>query len=88
MRNGASSFPELPSALREPWESLADQRGNARFGMWVFIASEVLFFGALFGGFSYARALHPAAFAAAARETNLWFGGANTAISSPPPSRW
>lgn len=68
------------SALREPWESLADQRGNARFGMWVFIASEVLFFGALFMGYSFVRALHPGDFAEAARETNLWYGGPNTAI--------
>lgn len=68
------------SALREPWTSLADQRSNARFGMWVFIASEVLFFGALVMGYSFVRALHPHAFAEAARETNLWYGGPNTAI--------
>jgi cytochrome c oxidase subunit III len=68
------------SALREPWESLADQRQVSRFGMWAFIASEVLFFGAIFMAYTFVRTLHPDAFVAAARETNLWFGGANTAI--------
>lgn len=68
------------SALREPWESLADQRRVSRFGMWAFIASEVLFFGAVFLAYGFVCALHPAAFAAAAHETNLWFGAANTAI--------
>ena len=71
---------DAASALREPWESLADQHSNARLGMWIFIASEVLFFGALFMGYSFVRALHPADFAAAAHETNLWYGAANTAI--------
>lgn len=70
----------IPSALREPWESLADQRRVSRFGMWAFIASEVLFFGAILMAYTYVRTLHPAAFVAAAHETNLWFGGANTAI--------
>ena len=68
------------SALREPWESLADQRSNARFGIWIFIASEVLFFGALIMGYAFVRALHPAAFAEAAHETNLWYGAPNTLI--------
>lgn len=68
------------AALREPWERLGDQRANARFGMWIFIASEVLFFGALFMGYAFVRALHPADFAAAARETNLWYGGTNTIL--------
>ena len=71
---------EAASALREPWEDLTDQARVSRFGMWAFIASEVLFFGGLFMAYTFVRTLHPAAFAEAARETNLWFGGANTAI--------
>ena len=68
------------SALREPWETLVDQRRVSMFGMWTFIASEVLFFGALFMGYSFVRVLHPADFAEAAGHTNLWYGGTNTAI--------
>ncbi|HEX4765760.1 MAG TPA: cytochrome c oxidase subunit 3 [Lichenihabitans sp.] len=71
---------ESAAALREPWTSLEDQRRVAMFGMWTFIASEILFFGALFMGFSVVRVLHPAAFAEAAGHTNIWYGSANTAI--------
>ena len=71
---------EVTTALREPWESLADQRRAAMFGMWTFIASEVLFFGALFMGYSFVRVLHPVDFAEAAAHTNIWYGGTNTAI--------
>lgn len=70
----------VEGALREPWESLLDQREAATFGMWVFLVSEVLFFGALVAGYTYVRVLHPADVAAAARLTNLSSGAINTAI--------
>ncbi|HVV92316.1 MAG TPA: cytochrome c oxidase subunit 3 [Hyphomicrobiales bacterium] len=68
------------AALREPWEDLHRQREAARLGMWVFLATEVLFFGGLFLGYSAMRVAHPAAFAEAARETRFWFGSANLAL--------
>ncbi|MHB2207935.1 cytochrome c oxidase subunit 3 [Methylobacterium sp. CM6257] len=74
--------------LREPWdglrlpedEALSAQRFGATFGIWIFIASEVLFFGALFLFYAAVRAEHAEAFAAAARETNIVYGTLNTAI--------
>ena len=48
--------------------------------MWVFLASEVLFFGALMLTYTVCRIDHPAAFAAAGRETNIWYGTINTAM--------
>lgn len=74
--------------LREPWDglglpedrALSDQRFGATFGIWIFIASEVLFFGALFLFYAAVRAEHAEAFAAAARETNIVYGTLNTAI--------
>jgi cytochrome c oxidase subunit 3 len=84
------SDPALaPDALlREPWdglrlseeEALSSQRFGATFGIWIFIASEVLFFGALFLFYAAVRAEHAAAFASAARETNIVYGTLNTAI--------
>lgn len=67
-------------ALREPWESLDRQREAASFGMWIFLGSELLFFGGLFLGYAVYRTLHPQAFLEAARETNLVYGTLNTAI--------
>ena len=69
-----------PDPLREPWSGLPRQQEAAVFGMWLFLMSEMLFFGAVFMAFSFSRALDPSAFRAAARETALWYGAANTLI--------
>jgi cytochrome c oxidase subunit III len=71
---------ESTSLLREPWESFERQRAAGRFGIWVFLASEVLFFGALLLTYTVCRIDNAPAFAAAARETNVVFGTLNTAI--------
>lgn len=67
-------------ALREPWSDLGRQRDSAVFGMWLFIGTEVLFFGGLFAGYAVYRFLHTAGFLAAGNETNIYYGSANTAI--------
>jgi cytochrome c oxidase subunit III len=67
-------------AVADPFEDLGQQREAATVGMWVFLASEVLFFGALFLVFFVGRLLHPDAFRAAAGELDLWLGTANTAV--------
>lgn len=84
----ATEAPLHAEFLREPWdglglpqeEALSYQRFGATFGIWIFIASEVLFFGALFLFYAAVRAEHAEAFATAARETNIVYGTLNTAI--------
>ncbi len=71
---------DTTSLLREPWQYFERQRGADAFGIWVFLASEVLFFGALMLTYTVCRIDHPDAFAAAGRETNIWYGTINTAI--------
>src|SRR5690606_30553771 len=58
--------------------TLADVR--ARIGMWVFLCSEVMFFGPVFFTYLYGRYVWPQAFEAASRSTDLLCGTANTAI--------
>lgn len=70
----------LDAALREPWVRYDEQLRAAQFGMWIFIASEVLFFGAFFCGFTYLHVMHGTAFALASRHTGLPYGLANTLI--------
>jgi cytochrome c oxidase subunit 3 len=70
----------LSLALRQPWDSLRRQREAASFGMWIFLGSEVMLFGGLMLALAVNRTLHPEAFAAAGRETNIVFGTANTAV--------
>jgi cytochrome c oxidase subunit 3 len=71
---------ETTDLLKEPWEYFQRQRDAGKFGIWVFLASEMLFFGALILTYTVCRVDHVAAFAAAGRETNIWFGTINTAI--------
>ena len=66
--------------LREPWFDFGRQREAGKFGIWVFLASEMLFFGALLLTYTVCRIEHPDAFAAAGRETNIWYGTINTAV--------
>lgn len=67
-------------ALREPWEALPPQKQAATFGIWVFLVSELLFFGAFFLTFGFLRILHPQAFEEASRHTNVVLGTINTAV--------
>ena len=62
-------------------ESLARDRGVPRtLGMWVFIASEVLFFGALLAAYLAGRVHWPQGFGAASRHTHVVLGTLNTAV--------
>lgn len=53
---------------------------TAQFGMWVFLASEALFFGGLFLAYLYGRTHWPEGFDAAARRTDVVIGSINTAV--------
>jgi cytochrome c oxidase subunit 3 len=64
----------------ERFETLGVQTYAAQLGMWVFIASEVLFFSALFTLYAATRAAYPREFASAAGETNLLLGSLNTYV--------
>ena len=56
------------------------QRTAADLGIWVFLASEILFFGALLAGYTFTRWHHPEAFDAGSRLTNIVLGSINTAV--------
>lgn len=53
---------------------------TARLGMWIFLASEVLFFGGLLVAYAIARLHSPGGFAAASAKTDVWLGTLNTAL--------
>ena len=56
------------------------QAQTAVAGMWLFLATEVLFFGGLILSWIYSRHWNQAGFDAGARETDLGIGTVNTAI--------
>lgn len=65
------------TALREPWPDLDRQREGVAVGIWLFIASEVLFFGTLFLGYGVYRSLYPEAFRIAGSQTEVFYGSVN-----------
>ena len=58
----------------------AQQHEAAQLGIWVFLATEVLFFGGLFLGYAVYRGRLSGGFAEAARHTTIVIGTVNTAI--------
>jgi len=71
---------EAASLVAEQFDDLEQQHEADKLGMWVFLATEVLFFGGLFLSYTVYRYLYPSVFAAASRHTEVILGGANTAI--------
>jgi cytochrome c oxidase subunit 3 len=68
------------SAPAGHFESAERQHQAAELGMWVFLATELMFFGPLFLGYAYGRWALPGGFAAASRHTDVLIGTINTAV--------
>lgn len=66
--------------LAAQFVDMRQQHDVARLGMWVFLATEVLFFGGLILAYCVYRAGYPEGFAEAAKQTKIAIGTANTAI--------
>jgi cytochrome c oxidase subunit III len=69
-----------PPALAHHFDNLAQQSEAATLGMWVFLVTEVLFFGGLFLVYLVYRSWYPAAFAAASHELDVTLGTINTVV--------
>jgi cytochrome c oxidase subunit 3 len=72
----AAHYPGLAHQFDNPLQ----QREAASLGMWVFLITEVLFFGGLFCTYLVYRHWYPAAFTAASHEMLVWAGTTNTAV--------
>jgi len=68
------------TALAEQFDDLEQQHESASFGMWVFLATEVMFFGGLFTAYILYRNFYLPAFEAGSRLLNVKVGAANTAV--------
>jgi cytochrome c oxidase subunit III len=62
------------------FDNAKQQQEAALLGMWIFLATEILFFGGLFLGYTVYRHAYPAAFASASAHTLFACGTINTAI--------
>jgi cytochrome c oxidase subunit III len=66
--------------LRHHFDDMAQQFDSATFGMWVFLLTEIMFFGGMFGAYTIYRSMYPAAFESTSQHMNPLFGAMNTAV--------
>ena len=71
-------------ALQHHFETLSQQKEASTLGMWVFLGTEVLFFGGLFAAYSIYRGWYPDAFAAASHTLDITLGTINNTIINRP----
>ena len=67
-------------ALREQFSTPQQQRDTATVGMWIFLATEVMFFGALFAAYAVYRMYYTVGFQEGSRGMTLIIGSVNTAV--------
>ncbi len=68
------------SALKHHFDDLGQQHEAATLGIWLFLATEVLFFGGLFTAYMLYRVWYPETFGAASRTLDITLGTVNTMV--------
>lgn len=66
--------------LAHQFDDLEQQHEASYFGMWIFLATEIMFFGGMFAGYTIYRHEYFSAFEAGSRLLDWRFGAANTAV--------
>ena len=67
-------------ALKPYFDDLGQQRDASTFGMWVFLLTEIMFFGGMFCAYLIFRNLYHDAFVAASNTLDVVLGTINTAV--------
>src|SRR6266568_7111498 len=67
-------------ALQHHFADMEQQKNSAALGMWLFLATEIMFFGGMFCAYLIYRYWFYNEFAAGSRSLNLPIGTANTAV--------
>ncbi len=69
-----------PAHLEHHFSTPEQQKSAAKLGMWIFLATEILFFGGLFMAYGAFRYFYPGTFVAAHAYLSIPLGGLNTMI--------
>ena len=67
-------------ALQHHFENMEQQREAGALGMWVFLVTELMFFGGMFLAYTLYRTKFPADFASASNHLDLTLGAVNTVV--------
>ncbi|HLL72704.1 MAG TPA: cytochrome c oxidase subunit 3 family protein [Pyrinomonadaceae bacterium] len=76
----AATDHHASSNLAHHFDNLEQQREAGSLGMWLFLVTEIMFFGGLFTGYIIYRMQHPQAFAIASSTLNWKLGALNTVV--------
>jgi cytochrome c oxidase subunit 3 len=76
----ATTHEEHHAALQHHFENMEQQREASTRGMWVFLVTEIMFFGGLFLAYTIYRYQYPGAFATASNHLDITLGAINTAV--------
>ncbi|HEV8383236.1 MAG TPA: cytochrome c oxidase subunit 3 family protein [Candidatus Acidoferrales bacterium] len=68
------------AALRHHFDDLNQQHAAGTLGMWVFLVTEIMFFGGLFAAYAIYRSLYLTGFEAGSRLLDIKLGAINTAV--------
>src|SRR6185295_13974762 len=66
--------------LQHHFDDSAQQFESSTLGMWVFLITELMFFGGMFAGYTIYRNLYPDAFASTSHFMNVTVGAINTVV--------
>ncbi len=77
---GKSRLADSGAAVLHQFDDVGQQYEAASLGMWVFLLTEIMFFGGLFTGYVVYRAAYPLAFAEGSQHLDILLGGVNTAV--------
>jgi cytochrome c oxidase subunit 3 len=77
---GAILRDKTRAVVEEQFDDAVQQREAATLGMWIFLATEILFFGVLFASYTICRTLYSKGFAEASRHTDMLLGTLETAV--------
>jgi cytochrome c oxidase subunit 3 len=67
-------------AQQHHFDTMVQQQEAATLGMWLFLVTEVMFFGGLFMAYLLYRVWYPEAWSEGSRELDIRLGGLNTAV--------
>jgi cytochrome c oxidase subunit 3 len=67
-------------ALREQFDTAGQQKDASTLGMWIFLITEIMFFGGMFLAYTVYRGAFPTIFAVASSSLNVYIGAANTVV--------
>jgi cytochrome c oxidase subunit 3 len=76
----ADHAPTETLALRVQFDTEAQQRDASTLGMWIFLVTEIMFFGGMFAVYTVYRSWYPDVFAIASSSLNEIIGALNTGV--------